>query len=205
MSRPVDPRWPWLAHRPVHRGVPVPWINAWGEEHVDQVSIRHDRHVGGPAVFYDDSAETVPDFTRQHMARQRESVLGGLCQVCGGEVPWSRRFLVLATLSVERIRLGVRQVPVVVEPWLCERCARLALDRCPALIRRRRDEELHLVPVTSKRQVRLILSKGWVDGPLEAESRRVQPAMWAKILLPGLALNDASSQVSAVPTAEASA
>jgi hypothetical protein len=61
----------------------------------------------------------------------------------------------------------------------------LAVSRCPALIRRRRDENLHTVRVTSPRDVELVVSRGWVDGPLEVETRRVMPAMWVKLLLVG--------------------
>lgn len=72
---------------------------------------------------------------------------------------------------------------MVTEPWLDRRCAEFALNVCPALIRRTREERLTLVPITSKRQVQLVVSTGWVEGPLEAESRQVQPAMWAKLAL----------------------
>jgi hypothetical protein len=177
-----------LAHlRTDRRGIPVPYVNLWGEEDPARLRIAHDPHVGRPGVFLDDADQTVPDFTRQHMGRQRECMAAGLCQVCGRPVPWSRRFLVVAPMSTERIELGGRKdVPVVYEPWLDERCAQFATTRCPALIRRREDEDFHLVPATSRRQVVLVVSTGWLEGPLEAQSRRVKPAMWVKAALPGL-------------------
>lgn len=174
-----------LAHlRRDRRGLPVPYVNRWGgDEITDRIYIEFDRNVGQQGVFYRDDDLPVPNFTKQHMGRQRECVARGLCQVCGRMIPWSRRFLVVAALSVETIELGGRLVPVVTEPWLDQRCAVFAVNVCPALIRRTREEKLTLVPVTSKRQVQLIVSSGWIDGPLEQLSRQVQPAMWAKLAL----------------------
>lgn len=174
-----------LAHlRTDRRGLPVPYVNRWGTgEDFDRLTIDHDSSVDMPGVFYRDLDLDVPDFMTQNMGRQRECMANGLCQVCGREVPWSRRFLVVAGLSVETIQLGHRRVPVVTEPWLDQKCAEFALKICPALIRRTRDEKLTLVPITSKRDVQLVVSTGWVEGPLEAESRRVLPAMWAKLAL----------------------
>lgn len=177
-----------LSHlRRDRRGLPVPYVNRWGltEEH-DRISIEYDRNVGMPGVFYRDDDEPEPDFTAQHMARQRECMANGLCQVCARRIPWSRRFLVVAALSVRTIQYRGRQVAVVSEPWLCERCAKFALKYCPALIRRTREENLTLMHVSSKRQVVLTMSTGWVEGPLEAESWRVQPAMWADLALVGV-------------------
>lgn len=176
-----------LSHlRTDRRGLPVPYVNRWGlVDDLTKIAIERDPNLGMPGVFYDDTDDDVPDFNRQHMARQRECVTQGLCQVCSRFVPWSRRFLVIAAMSVETIDLGGRRTPVVTEPWLDERCARFALEICPALIRRRRDEKLTLVPVTSKREVQIVISHGWVEGPLEALSRDVMPAMWAKVALVG--------------------
>lgn len=179
---------PFLEH--LHRdrrGIPVPWVNRWGTEDLARVRLDHDPHVGGLAVFNDDDPHGAPDFTRQHMARQRQAVAEGLCQVCGRHIPLSRRRLVVADLSVERIpvRTPTRRytVPAVTEPWLDDRCATFAVQRCPALIRRSRSEALRIVEITSKRQVQIIASVGYVDGPLEAESRARRPIMWLKIVI----------------------
>lgn len=175
---------PWLNHlRRDRRGLPVPYINLWGPETTDRLAIRHDENVRGPAVFLDDDDETVPDFTRQNMQRQRECVTQGLCQVCRRFVPWSRRVLVIAALSCEQIVLEGRRTTVVTEPWLCRRCAEFAVTVCPALIRRRRDEDLRIIEVPGPRQFRIVISRGWIDGPLEEQSRQDPPAIWAKILL----------------------
>lgn len=177
-----------LSHlRTDRRGIPVPYVNRWGlTEEVERIEIQHDRNIGQYGVFYRDDDLDVPDFTTQNAGRQRECMAQGLCQVCARFVPWSRRFLVVAALSVERIKLARRDVVVVTEPWLDQRCAEFALEKCPALIRRTREEQLTLVPITSKRQVRLIVSQGWVEGPFEELSRLTQPVMWAKLALTGV-------------------
>lgn len=62
-----------------------------------------------------------------------------------------------------------------------------ALKYCPALIRATRDQDLATYQV-QRRYVTMISSAGWVEGPLEAESKRVQPAMWVKLVVRGLAV-----------------
>lgn len=178
---------PWLAHlRRDRRGLPVPYVNRWGPEDTGaRLTVAHCRYAGQPAVFLDDSAETVPDFTRQNMGRQRQCMAGGLCQVCARPVPWSRRNLVIAPNSVEWVEVdGVRgEVPVVFEPWLDDRCAEIATRWCPALIRRSREEQLEVVPVRSPRDVQLVVSTGWIEGPLEEQTRSNHVAMWIKAAL----------------------
>lgn len=177
---------PWLDHlRHDRRGIPVPYVNAWGPEDPHRVTVANDPWCRAEAVFHDDTNQDAPDFTRQHMGRQRECVVRGLCQVCARPIPWSRRYLVVAALSVEQITLQGRPVMVVTEPWLDGRCAQFALNRCPALIRRTRDEQLQLVHVGSKLDVRIVLSTGYLDGPLEAYTRAHPVVMWAKIALTG--------------------
>lgn len=142
----------WLQHlRCDRRGIPVPWINRWvapgtgGELAPDRVRIRRDRWVGGPGLFEVERPGDVPDFTRQDMGRQRESTIAGLCQVCGRPVPWARRLLVVADIATQVVDIdGVGEALVLTEPWLDRICARFALEHCPALIRRTRDEHLTL-------------------------------------------------------------
>lgn len=180
MSRP-DP-FPWLDHlRRDRRGLPVPYVNAWGEESVERASVAYDPLVGAPAVFFADHGE-VPDFTRQNPQRQRRCVVEGLCQVCGKPVPWSRRNLVIASLSVQWHWVGNlrREVPVTHEPWLCDRCCAVAVGWCPALIRRRREEQLEVVKVRSQKEVQLIVSSGAIDGHPDAGT---EVRIWAKLRL----------------------
>lgn len=180
MSRPEP--FPWLAHlRTDRRGLPVPFINAWGDEAGARVRVEHDPLVGGPAVFVDDHGDE-PDFTRQNQQRQRRCMVEGLCQVCGKFTPWSRRNLVVASLSVKWQWVGEwgREVPVVSEPWLCDRCCAIAVGWCPALIRRTREEQLQVVPVRSPREVQEIVSVGRVDACPEAGE---QVRIWVKLQL----------------------
>ena len=168
----------------------MPYVNRWGSEKGELLTIRHDPHVGGPAIFCDDEHETEPDFKAQNMQRQRECVAAGLCQVCARPIPWSRRFLVISGMSVEWVHVQTlgRTVPVVTEPWLDERCARFAMERCPGLIRRARKAELTLVPIRRQKDTQLVVSRGWVEGELEEASRELEPAMWCKIALPKLTI-----------------
>lgn len=175
----------WLAHlRTDRHGLPVPYVNLWGEEDQARIQMRFDRHTKSQGLFLYDADQEVPDFTRQNMGRQRECMVDGLCQVCHRFLPWSRRFLVVSEVSVRLITLPkVGEVAAIHEPWLCQRCAMFAIDKCPALIRRNHLDELQLIPITSKMDVSMVVSRGWIEGPLEEETKRVQPAMWCKILL----------------------
>jgi hypothetical protein len=175
---------PWLSHlRRDRRGLPVPYVNRWGGEDPHRFTIAHDPHIQQRAVFLDDSDQTEPDFTAQNMGRQRQCMAAGLCQVCSRPVPWSRRNLIIAPNSVEQVQIDGRTVPVVFEPWLDDRCAAIATRWCPALIRRHRDEQLTVIPVRSPREAQLVVSTGWVDGPLGEETRRVPAAIWVKVAL----------------------
>lgn len=175
-----------LAHlRRDRRGLPVPFVNGWGPDaDVSRIAVRPDRTVRRDALFDDDEDQDEPDFTRQNMQRQRLCMVDGLCQVCERPVPWSRRFLVVSDISIQRIELGGEEWVSLTEPWLDEECARLAVDRCPALVRRTRRDNLSLAKVTSKREVQLVVSEGWVEGPLAAPTRANPVAMWVKVLLP---------------------
>lgn len=183
-----------LSHlRTDRRGLPVPYVNRWGAESVDRLEIRFDPHVGQIALFDNDQDELEPDFTAQNMQRQREVMALGLCQVCRRHIPWSRRFVVVSSMSAEEILLHGRRVVVVTEPWLDERCARFAIEKCPGLIRRTRGDDLELVRVRRQRDAQLVVSRGWAEGHLEGESREVMPAMWAKLLLSNVRILKAAS------------
>jgi hypothetical protein len=181
----------WLGHRPKdRRGLPVPYVNAWGADDASRYTVQWDPHVQLPAVFVADHGD-VPDFTRQNPQRERECMVRGLCQVCARPVPWSRRLVpVSGGVSVEFIDLGGTRLPVVMEPWLDERCAMIAQRWCPALIRRKRDEDLLMHRVRSRRDVELVVSVGWVEGVLAGATKARPPAMWAKVALKTLDIRD---------------
>lgn len=158
----------WLAHlRRDERGFPVPWINRWGAENGAVTRVTFDPWVGGKAIFHDDHGN-VPDFTRQNLGRQRQAVVQGLCQVCGRPCPWSRRNLVITPSTVDFIELRERpgrRFGAVTEPWIDDRCTAIATLLCPALVRRRHDEELTVVPVRRARDVEYSASEGSITPP----------------------------------------
>jgi len=158
----------WLGHLRTDRfGRPVPIVNRWGKgEDPSRVAIQFDRHVGRNAIFYFDAGEPEPDFTMQNMQRQRRCMVLGECQICGRPVPWRRRHLVLSSVSTRLMTSPgpARGTLTVTEPWLDRRCAEFAIEKCPALIRRGRDEDLDLVQVTSRFDVQLVLTQEAVDG-----------------------------------------
>lgn len=173
-----------LAHLPQCRGLPVPYINRWGtEEQESDWGIRYDRNAGEVAAYMADQSDGPADFRHQSIQRQRECVLLGLCQVCKRSVDWPDRRLVVSSMSVETVEVGRRWVPVVTEPWLCPDCAEFATRVCPALIRRSRDEDMHLVEVTAPADCRIVLSHGWIEGRYEAATRAHPVTMWAKVWL----------------------
>lgn len=159
----------------------MPWVNAWGDETPDDYRIGYDPLIVMPAVFVADHGP-VPNFTRMNMGRQRRSAVLGLCQVCTRPVPWSRRNLVLSSVSTQVVAvpgLGGDAV-VVFESWLDDRCAEIATTWCPELIRRRRGDDLCLIPVRTKRHTRFVVSTGRVDGHPGAGDK---VGMWVKIAI----------------------
>jgi len=175
-----------LAHlRRDNVGRPVPYVNIIGAHDIpDRGHIAYDRHIGQIGAYYKDDPDGEPNFLRQSIQRQRECAYRGLCQVCARPVPWPDRALVISTVSVEAIDLHDRRVAVVTEPWLCPDCADFATRVCPALIRRRHDDDLTVLPVTSPDHCQLVLSRGWIEGPYEAATCASNVAMWCKVLLP---------------------
>lgn len=183
------------------RGLPVPYVNAWnppgvdgGKDRVDDQAlwhVRRDRFVDMHALFRVDedfaALGWTPDFLRQSPQRQRQVTVAGLCQVCALPVSWQHRYLVLSSMSLNAIdvvtnpRTGRREQRLAVtEPWLCSTCGRVAVEHCPGLIRRSRDEDLHLVRV-DRRSCQIITSLGYADHLPETRTRHV--AMWSKIAL----------------------
>lgn len=161
------------------RGLPVPYINRWGPE---TAQVRYDRVVHQPGLFHVDDRAAAPDFTRQAPQRQRQCVIGGLCQVCARPLPWPDRRLVIATSTVHLLSSPgpLQGATAVHEPWLCPPCTELATTRCPELIRRRRDEALTVLDDLSEDSTEVTVSTGTVDGYPWAGH---QVALWAGINL----------------------
>lgn len=176
------------------RGLPVPFINQWGELNEASIELRLDPCINELAIYYRDDPTGVPDFTMQNIQRQREVMWGVRCQVCYREVRGDAR-LALADMSIDRVHIdGLGERVVVTEPWLCPDCAEFAVGTCPALIRRRRDENLLVYEVEDVAAVRMTTSYGWVDGPLKRLTRKRPAAMWAKLILPANVLLDHTPQ-----------
>lgn len=174
---------PWLRNlRRDRRGLPVPYVNMWGTETIENTRVAYDRNVGMLAQFVDEDPHGLPDFLKQCRQRQRECMVRGLCQVCARIVPWSRRFLPVGPNMGQNVLVDGRMRAAFSEPWLCERCADIAVNWCPALIRRRKEDKLLLVPVTGPRQVKLITSTGYLDGPLHEQTRAEPVAMLVKVV-----------------------
>lgn len=173
----------WLAHLRRDRfGRPVPVVNRWGkDENLANLAVQHDRHIGRDAIFYFDANETEPDFTAQNPQRQRRSMVLGECQICGRPIPWRRRHLVLSSVSTRTITSpGPRQGWLgVTEPWLDRRCAEFAIEKCPALIRRGRDEDLDLISVSSRRDVDVLFTVNAIRN--RPETWQDPPVMWAEL------------------------
>jgi hypothetical protein len=173
-----------LRHLPTWKGLPVPYVNHWGTgEPTADWSIRFDRTLRQIAAFCADHLDGPADFTRQCVQRQRECALLGLCQVCKRTLDWPDRRLAVSSISTETVQIQDRRVPVLTEPWLCEDCASFAILVCPSLIRRGRHEDLHVVTMSGPEDCKLVLSSGWIEGPLEAATQAHPVAMWVKILL----------------------
>ncbi len=163
------------------RGRPVPWINVWSAEMPEaRWTVEWDGHVQSRGLFTAGGrGEGTPDFTRQAPQRQRASMAARLCQVCGMAAGESAVLVMSGRISAREVEVdGLGPRVVLTEPWLCEPCGAFAVAVCPGLIRRRRDQDLYVVrPVNPT----LVVSRGWVEGPLEAETKAEPTAMWAKL------------------------
>jgi hypothetical protein len=169
-----------LAHLPTDRiGRPVPWINKWGAwEDPDRFSMAWDPFVQEMGCFYDDDLDGPPDFKAQNPGRQRQSMMAGLCQICGLPVE-GIRWLPVHPGSLQPVMVDGVKVMVTTEPWVHQVCGLFAVDRCPALIRSNHARSWSLRPVTGPDDYRTIVSRGWIDSV--PESVTAQPAVWVKV------------------------
>lgn len=173
------------------RGLPVPFVNRWGKgEHLLRLKVEFDPFVGGPAVFYEDELEPEPDFTAQNFGRQRACVIGGLCQVCARKLAWHERNVVISSVSTEQVTTPgpIHGGVVITEPWLCDFCCTFAMEVCPALIRRKKADDMTRVRLVSKNDADIYVSTGSIEGPLAEETKQRPVALWAKIALPRIVI-----------------
>lgn len=130
---PRDPRTGW----------PVPHVNAWTSE-TDETAVTLGAWHGYPAFCAPESPGTgAADFTRQHMNRQRDIAGAGECQVC--RTLRAPLLIVAPGISGAVAEVSGTVMALFSEPFICHRCATFALEHCPGLIRRRRDEQLQVI------------------------------------------------------------
>ncbi len=190
MTERVIPDWMAHLYRDRRTGLPVPAINIWSDETDGKGElrpvVRHDPLVDGLAFFTEGRpGRGVPNFTRQHPARQRRSMIEGRCQVCDTSIRGDGWLPVGPGIDViDTVEKAPGRWLALTEPWLCDRCADYAGSHCPGLIRRRRGDRLEMLRASpGGPRLRLTVSRAWVEGRLEAYTRRVQPVLWAKLLV----------------------
>jgi hypothetical protein len=160
-------------------GRPVPYINIWSGEMPEETwRITHDTALNMPGIAVPVAKRGIgePDFTRQAPDRQRECMLRQWCQIC--TTPRAEWLVVSNSVGTRTITYKGAHRLVLTEPWMCKPCADFAIATCPALIRRRHDDDLMLCrPI----RFQFGFSQGWIEGPLEAQSQREMPAMWGEL------------------------
>jgi hypothetical protein len=162
------------------QGRAVPYVNIWSGELPEETwRMTYDTGLKmlGIAMPVAKRGVGEPDFTRQAPDRQRECMIRRRCQIChvGTQCEW---LVVSNSVGSRTIMYEGKKTLVLTEPWMCKPCADYAISTCPALIRRRRDDDLILCkPI----RYRLGYSQGWVEGPLQERSQREMPAMWAEV------------------------
>jgi hypothetical protein len=140
-----------LAHRPVWHGMPVPYINVWGDERDEHKTVPMLDPVIGQLCWFNAPLQLPetgePDLGQQSLQRQRRVVIEGLCQVCGRPLPLGPRWLIAGRGTYERIEWNGRPVPAVHACHLPGHPPRAA-RRHP----RRRDARASLVSLVEPRE-----------------------------------------------------
>jgi hypothetical protein len=163
-------------------GVDVPWVTSWTEE--PHLGVRPCPSVDGElAVIQAERAgEGRPQYSRNHLVRQRWSVARMLCPMCGDPTAEDDRWTQTASrTSVGAMRVrglshllpaGLKDAAVMIDAGaiapLHHACAERSLARCPHLSAMA-DAELKPFP------------KAWILAPLLVEGRPQGAA-----LLPGV-------------------
>lgn len=151
---------PGVAELPTTRsGIPITYTVAWSSER--EAIVRYDddlQRVYGKrtlGVFASGAqGEGTPKLDVVSTDRARCATLRGLCQVCGRHLPgrpsppWSTepRWCGWFTLG-QTIRMGLRDVPLVIDGWTCKPCLDYSLIVCPALVAKRAKGELQLLRI----------------------------------------------------------
>ena len=162
-------------------GIDVPWVTSWSEEPF--LGVRPCPTVGGRLAAHQTQrpGEGRPEYSRNHLVRQRRSVAEMLCPMCGAPTIEGDRWTQTArrtSVGAMRVRgFGQLLLPelkdaaVVIDAGaiapLHLACAERSMRQCPHLMAM---ETAEIRP----------FPKTWVVAPLMIEARRPTPA------LPGL-------------------
>lgn len=169
-------------------GLPVPMINCWSSEQDRRGElrpvIRFDPLIDAEALFSrGNPGRGRADFTHMHPARQRRAMVLRRCQVCNYPVDGDGWLPIGPGIETDMVGLPPHAVGLV-EPWLCGQCADYAGRHCPALIRRRRGESLEMLRARpGDRRLQLAVSEAWIEGRLEARTKRNPVVLWAKLVI----------------------
>lgn len=120
-------------------GKDVPWNAAWtGEE---EFYIARENSLKGHYALCQKSApgEGKPIFASPHMNRQRESIVGLICTVCGKPTPAHDR--VCFSEFGERLKIDGRDFWATTEAPVHKECAAISMQRCPRI------RQLNIKPV----------------------------------------------------------
>lgn len=175
-----------LSHLKRWHGYPVPIVNCWGEEADDsRWYMDVDRNLPADSVsrygiFSQGEPGTGDAFlAKQNPQRQRRIMVRGLCQVCGDELKSKRYIALSAKSTMQSIDVGDGPVVGLAEPPLCLRCVRFAVDVCPGLIRRRRDEDLVIARL---HEWTLVSAHGYYEGPEQEAQIAANCVLWVKLI-----------------------
>lgn len=120
-------------------GVPVPYVALWSSETGQRVA--PDRYADDQDALFlgGNRGDGEPVWGKMHEARQRETVWLRRCQVCNCRLKTERSF----GMDVpDKVFVGERWRPMLIEPPACARCTKYALEHCPG--NRRRIDAGHL-------------------------------------------------------------
>lgn len=142
------------AGRPMHKGLPVPWVARWSTErptaaadfvretllapdgslslrlrYADQRPGDRDRF---GVLWYRAASQTIgePEFAQVHPHRQRDAMDHPRCQVCGRRLRIEDAVWMLAGKEIDSEGTGAAMTG---QPPLCEPCVEVSVTYCPHL------------------------------------------------------------------------
>lgn len=127
------------------KGIRIPYVALWSSESERYVAPDRVMLEGRPALFNrGERGDGAPILGKMSDHRQRECVCLLKCQVC-------RRRLGPPYLAIDAERqLTVhhgRELPLLIEPMVCLRCAAYSLETCPGISRMRESGRLRIYEI----------------------------------------------------------